>query len=80
MENRYVFSLHLKEGVDDKDLSEVGRLFHSLAAAIEKADCCFIVRFVQLCVYNLYWFAVRLSVGQSSSLVYCDVYLDEWAV
>ena len=46
MENRYVFNLRLKEGVDDKDLSEVGRLFHSFGAAIEKADCCFIVRFV----------------------------------
>ena len=59
MENRYVFNFRLKEGVDDKDLSEVGRLFHSLGAAIEKADCCFIVRFVQLCVCNLYWFSVR---------------------
>ena len=45
--------------MDDRDLSEVGRLFHSLGAAIEKADCCFIVRFVQLCVCNLYWFSVR---------------------
>ena len=46
MENRYVFSLRLKEGVDDKDLSEVGRLFHSLGAAIEKADFCLVVRLV----------------------------------
>ena len=41
--------------MDDKDLSEVGRIFHSLGAAIEKADCCFIVRFVQLFVCNLRW-------------------------
>ena len=54
MENRYVFSLCLKEGVEDRDLSEIGRLFNSLGAEIEKADCCFIVRLVQLCVFNLY--------------------------
>ena len=58
MENKYVFSLRLKEGVDEKDLSEVGRLFHSLGAALKEADCCFIMRFVQLCVCSLYWFAV----------------------
>ena len=59
MENIYIFSLRLKEGVDDRDPSEVGRLFHSLGTVIEKADCCFIVRFVQLCVCNLYLFVVR---------------------
>ena len=59
MENRYVFSLRLKEGVYDRDLSDVGRLIHSLGVAIEKSDYCFIVRLVQLCVCNLYWFAVR---------------------
>ena len=58
MENIYVLSLHLKEGVYDKDLCETDRLFHSLGEAIEKADCCFIVRLVQLCVCSLYWFAV----------------------
>ena len=64
MENRYVFNLRLKEGVDDKDLSEVGSLFHNLGAAIEKADCCFIVRFVLLCVCNLYWFSVRWDLEE----------------
>ena len=77
MENRYIFSLRLKEGVDDR---EVGRILHSLGAAMERDDCCFIMRLVQLCVCNLYWFQYvwvcrdcSLSVGQSSSLVYCDV-------
>ena len=59
MQNIYVFRLRLKEGMDDIDLNEIGRLFHSLGAAIEKAYCCFIVRLVQLCVCSLYWFAVR---------------------
>ena len=58
MENIYVFSLRLKEGVDDGDLSEVDMIFHSLGTALEKTDCCFIVRFVQLCVCSLYWFVV----------------------
>ena len=30
MENRYIFSLRLKEDVDDRDLSEIGRIFHSV--------------------------------------------------
>ena len=58
MENRYVFSLRLKEGVDDRDY-KIDKQFHSLGAAIEKADWCFIVRLVELFVCSLYWFAVR---------------------
>ena len=56
MENRYIFSLRLKEDVDDRDLSEIGRIFHSVGAAIEKADYCFIVRLIQLYVCSLYCF------------------------
>ena len=32
----YVFSLRFKEGVDDRDLSEIGRLFNRLEEAIEE--------------------------------------------
>ena len=58
MENRYVFNLRLKEGVDDRDLNKIGRQFQSSGAAIEKTYCSFIVRLVQLCVCSLYWFTV----------------------
>ena len=69
MENRYVFSLRLEEGVDDRDLSEVSRLFHSLGSSNREGRLLF---YFEIGTVIYVWFILVCSTLISVGIVVCQ--------